>query len=86
MYELKHVPSQNVVEFFGTAVLAERYFRQLVISYGEDALTEYSLTYQGEKPDEDFVIDGAILFETVHQLADEERKDKWRSTQVQDDR
>ena len=79
MYELKHVPSQNVVEFFGTAVLVERYFRQMVVNHGQDALQEYSLTFQGENPEEDFVIEGAILLETVHQLADEERKDKWRS-------
>jgi hypothetical protein len=74
MYELRHVPTNNVVEFFGTAVLAERYLNELALSHGESALNEYVLTFQGEEATEDFEIEGAILLDTIQQLAIEERR------------
>jgi hypothetical protein len=74
MYELRHVPTNNVVEFFGTAVLAERYLNELALSHGESALDEYVLAFQGEEAAEDFEIEGAILLDTIQQLAIEERR------------
>ena len=81
MYELRHVPTNNVVEFFGTAVLAERYLDELALSHGEPALDEYVLAFQGEEETEDFIIEGTILLDTIQQLATEERRAKWQPNQ-----
>lgn len=76
MYELWHKASKNVVDFYDNAISAERHIKEIASTYGESALAEYGLAFEGDDESEDFGVEGDQILEAVRHLADAERAGK----------
>ena len=76
MYELWHKATKNVVDFYDDAITAERHIKEIASTYGESALDEYGLAFEGDDESEDFGIEGEKLLDAVRNLADAERAGK----------
>ncbi len=81
MFELWDGDSRNMIDSYGSAIVAEEHLLRIVREHGSSTLRPFVLSYEGENEQDDALIgEGEAMLVAIKRLAAAEHEDASRLT------